>query len=82
MNDKGELFFSEPATNRIHKVGLDGKVSVFAENTSGANGMMFGPDGRLYAGATRSRQIVAYDADGQDRADRRGRARSTISRST
>ena len=65
VNDKGELFFSEPANNRIHKVGLDGKTTVFAENTSGANGMMFGPDGRLYAGATRSRQIVAYDAAGK-----------------
>ena len=65
VNDKGELFFSDPANNRIHKVGLDGKVSVFAENTSGANGMMFGPDGRLYAGATRSKQIVAYDASGK-----------------
>jgi gluconolactonase len=65
VNDKGELFFSEPGNNRIHKVGLDGKVTVFAENTSGANGMMFAPDGRLYAGATRSRQIVAYDAAGQ-----------------
>jgi gluconolactonase len=64
VNDKGELFFSDPANNRIHKVGLDGKVAVFAENTSGANGMMFGPDGRLYAGATRSKQIVAYDAAG------------------
>jgi sugar lactone lactonase YvrE/enterochelin esterase-like enzyme len=65
VNDKGEMFFSDPANNRIHKVGLDGKVSVFAENTSGANGMMFGPDGRLYAGATRSKQIVAYDASGK-----------------
>jgi sugar lactone lactonase YvrE/enterochelin esterase-like enzyme len=65
VNDKGELFFSDPANNRIHKVGLDGKVAIFAENTSGANGMMFGPDGRLYAGATRSKQIVAYDAAGQ-----------------
>jgi sugar lactone lactonase YvrE/enterochelin esterase-like enzyme len=65
VNDKGELFFSDPANNRIHKAGLDGKVSVFAENTNGANGMMFGPDGRLYAGATRSKQIVAYDAAGQ-----------------
>ena len=61
VNDKGEMFFSDPANNRIHRVGLDGTVSVFAENTNGANGMMFGPDGRLYAGATRSRQIVAYD---------------------
>ena len=65
VNEKGELFFSEPGNNRIHKVGLDGKTTVFAENTSGANGMMFGPDGRLYAGATRSRQIVAYDAAGK-----------------
>ncbi|MEO6239529.1 MAG: SMP-30/gluconolactonase/LRE family protein, partial [Vicinamibacterales bacterium] len=64
VNDKGEMFFSDPANNRIHKVALDGHVSVFAENTSGANGMMFGPDGRLYAGATRSKQIVAYDAAG------------------
>ena len=39
---------------------------MFAENTNGANGMMFGPDGRLYVGATRTKQIVAYDAVGQD----------------
>jgi sugar lactone lactonase YvrE/enterochelin esterase-like enzyme len=64
VNDKGEMFFTDPANNRIHKVALDGKVSVFAENTSGVNGMMFGPDGRLYAGATRSRQILAYDPAG------------------
>jgi len=64
VNDKGEMFFSDPANNRIHKVAVDGKVGVFAENTSGVNGMMFGPDGRLYAGATRSLQILAYDPAG------------------
>ena len=64
VNAAGEMFFSDPPNNRIHKIGHDGKVSVFAENTNGANGMMFGPDGRLYAGATRTRQIVAYDASG------------------
>ena len=41
------------------------RVTVFAENTNGANGMMFGPDGRLYTGATRSKQMVAYDAAGK-----------------
>ena len=61
----GELYFTDPPNNRIHKVGLDGKVTVFAENTNGANGMMFGPDGRLYTGATRTRQIVAYDPTGK-----------------
>ncbi len=65
VNGSGEMFFTDPPNNRIHKVGLDGKVSVFAENTNGANGMMFGPDGRLYTGATRTRQIVAYDASGR-----------------
>jgi len=59
------MFFTDPPNNRIHKIGLDGKVTVFAENTNGANGMMFGPDGRLYTGATRSKQMVAYDAAGK-----------------
>ncbi len=64
VSASGEMFFTDPPNNRINKVGLDGKASVFAENTNGANGMMFGPDGRLYAGATRTRQIVAYDVSG------------------
>ena len=64
VNAAGEMFFSDPQTNRIHKAGLDGKVTLFAEDTKGANGMMFGPDGKLYAGATRSKQIVAYDPSG------------------
>ena len=65
VNASGELFFSDPANNRIHRVAPDGTTSVFAEDTNGANGMVFGPDGRLYAGATRSRQLVAYDASGR-----------------
>jgi gluconolactonase len=65
VSPTGEMFFSDPVNSRIHKVGLDGRATVFAENTNGANGMMFGPDGRLYAGATRSRQLVAYDASGK-----------------
>ena len=64
VNGNGEMFFSDPSNNKIHKVGSDGKATLFSENTNGANGMMFGPDGRLYAGATRTKQIVAYDADG------------------
>ena len=65
VNAAGEMYFTDPANNRIHKVGLDGKVSTFAEDANGANGLMFGPDGRLYAGLTRTRQIVAYDTAGR-----------------
>lgn len=61
VNAKGELFFTDVPSGRIHKVGLDGKVSVFAED--GGKRLKFGPDGRLYVCA-KGGQIVAYDASG------------------
>ena len=66
VNTRGELFFTDIPNNRIHKVGPDGKVAVFAENTGGANGLMFGPDGRLFACANGKKAIVAYDASGKE----------------
>ncbi len=65
VNDKGEVFFTDIPNDRIHKIGLDGKVSVFAEETGKANGLMFGKDGKLYACAGGKKQIVAYTPDGQ-----------------
>ncbi len=65
VNTTGEMFFTDIPNNRIHKIGLDGKVTIFAESTGGANGLMFGPDGRLYACANGKKQIVAYGADGK-----------------
>ncbi len=64
-NAQGEVFFTDIPNNRIHKIALDGKVSLFAEDTGSANGLMFGPDGRLYACAAGKKQIVAYDAAGK-----------------
>lgn len=66
VNAKGELFFTDIPNNRIHKVGLDGNLTVFAENTGGANGLAFGPDGRLFACAAGKKGIVAYDGAGQE----------------
>jgi gluconolactonase len=65
VNASGEMFFIDTPNSRIYKTALDGTVSVFAENTNRGNGTMFGPDGRLYVGATATRQIVAYDAAGK-----------------
>lgn len=64
-NDKGEVFFTDLKKNQILKVTLDGKVGVFAENTNAANGLMFGPDGKLFACADAKQQIVAYTPDGK-----------------
>ena len=66
VNSAGEVFFSDIPNNRIHKIGLDGKVTVFKENTGGVNGLMFGPDGRLYACQNGRKRIVAYAKDGSE----------------
>ena len=65
-NAKGEVFFTDLPNSRIYKIGLDGKVAVFAENTGRANGLAFGPDGTLYACADGKKQIVAYSPDAKE----------------
>ena len=57
----GNLYFSEGGANRIHKVTPDGKVSLFVEDPCGADGMMVGPDNKLYVCAPRTLQIVTFD---------------------
>jgi len=64
VDKAGNVFFTDIRNNRIHKVGLDGKVSVFKEHTGAANGLMIGPDGRLYACQNGRKRIVAYTMDG------------------
>jgi gluconolactonase len=64
-NAKGEVFYNDIPNNKAFKVGLDGKVSLFISDTKNANGQAFGPDGRLYAVASGSSQILAYDAEGK-----------------
>ncbi len=66
VNRAGEVFFTDIPNNRIHRIGLDGKVTVFKEDTGGANGLMFGSDGRLYACQNGRKRIVAYSPDGQE----------------
>lgn len=65
-DNEGNVYFTDAPSNRIHKVGVDGKVSVFKENTGGATALMFGPDGRLYASQPARRKIVAFAPDGRE----------------
>ena len=64
-NAQGEVFFNDIPNGKAYKIGLDGKVSLFLADTKQANGQAFGPDGRLYAAATGSGQVLAYDAGGK-----------------
>jgi sugar lactone lactonase YvrE/predicted alpha/beta superfamily hydrolase len=61
VNARGEVFFTDIPNSKAYKIGLDGRLSEFMADTKRANGQAFGPDGRLYAVATGSRQILAYD---------------------
>lgn len=65
VNAQGEVFFTDIPNNRIHRIDQEGNVHVFAENTAGANGLMLGPDGWLYACRNRAKQIVRYSPEGQ-----------------
>ena len=64
-NARGEVFFSDIPASKAYKIGLDGKVSVFVEDSKKSNGQAFGPDGRLYAVATGEPRVVVYDASGK-----------------
>jgi sugar lactone lactonase YvrE/enterochelin esterase-like enzyme len=61
----GHVYFCDAGASRIYKVGSDGKVTLFKENTGGATGLMFGPDGRLYAAENARKRVVAYAPDGR-----------------
>ncbi|MBM3783446.1 MAG: gluconolactonase [Acidobacteria bacterium] len=66
VDKAGTVFFTDIPNNRIHKIDLDGRVSVFKEDSGAANGLMFGPDGRLYACQNGRKRIVAYTMDGRE----------------
>ncbi len=66
-NAKGEVFFTDVPQGIIHKIALDGTVSIFVEQKgSGINGLMFGPDGKLYGCQNGNQQIVRYDEQGNE----------------
>src|SRR6266852_5619564 len=50
--------------SHAHKIGSDGKPTLFKENTGEAMGLMFGPDNRLYAAEYGRKRVVAYGAAG------------------
>jgi len=66
VDKEGNVYFTDRPNNRIHKIDLRGKITVWKEDSGGANGMMFGPDGRLYVCQSTRRRIVAYSPDGAE----------------
>lgn len=64
-NAKGEVFFNDVGASKTYKVGPDGKPVIFLDDSKRGDGQRFGPDGRLYANASATSQVLAWDADGK-----------------
>lgn len=62
---KGNVFFSDVYNSRIYRIDPNGRPTLFADNTGGGNGTMFGPDGRLYVCQSKLNRVVAYDMNGK-----------------
>ena len=77
-NARGEVFFGDAGSNRIYRVGLDGKVAVFSDDLKSANDLCFGPDGRLYTVSTESGNVLAYTPEGRSSVVATGLAGNTL----
>ena len=62
---KGEVFYNDVGNSKTYKVGLDGKVTEFLADSQRGDGQAFGPDGRLYANAGATEQVLAWDVNGK-----------------
>lgn len=64
-NKNGEVFFANPGDDKIHRIGTDGKITVFASNTGHCNSLSFGAGGELYAASKITGKIMRYDVNGK-----------------
>lgn len=59
VDKEGNIFFTDQPNNQIRKYDIDGKLSLFMDNTSRSNGMYFDNKGNLISCADEHNQLVA-----------------------
>ena len=69
---QGRGVLRRPVANKIYRIGLDGKVSVFLADTGQANAVSVGPKGELYTVSEKTGKLMCYDAAGKGRVDAEG----------
>ncbi|HXJ41245.1 MAG TPA: alpha/beta hydrolase-fold protein, partial [Bryobacteraceae bacterium] len=67
VNKTGDVFFVDSKSNRIYRIGAEGKPTVFKQNAGGAKALRGGADGRIYAIQAAGRRIVSWGADGSEK---------------
>ena len=64
VNPQGVVFYNDVPNGQTFQVDRDGHVTVFLSDSKRADGQAFGPDGKLYANARATEQILAWDTAG------------------
>lgn len=67
MDKDGNVYFADPASNRIYKADAERRVSVFKEHAAGARALRVGADGRVYATQRAARRLVSYGPAGDEK---------------
>lgn len=65
VNSKGQVFYNDVGASKTYQVMNDGSVKEFLSDSHRGDGQAFGPDGRLYANAGATEQVLAWDLDGK-----------------
>jgi enterochelin esterase-like enzyme/sugar lactone lactonase YvrE len=63
-NAKGEVFFADPAADKVYRIGLDGKTSVFLADSGHANAVSVGPKGEVYTVSQATGKVLCYEETG------------------
>ena len=66
VDAKGNLYFTDVFRAKIYRLDEHGKPEIFVDKSFGTNGLMFGPDGRLYGCQNGKKRVVAYGSAGND----------------
>lgn len=61
VDAKGQIYFSDIPNNRIHVLSLDGRCSVFMEDSQGCNGLMVNAQGQLIACQGGAGKLISID---------------------
>jgi sugar lactone lactonase YvrE/enterochelin esterase-like enzyme len=72
-NAQGEVFFNDVGSSKTYKVSAEGKAVEWLANSKRGDGQAFGPDGKLYANAGETQQVLAWEA-----VDDSARKRATV----
>ncbi len=65
VDKKGNVYFTDQPNDRILKWAVDGKLSVFQENTGRANGLYFDKKGNLLSCSDEDNEIWSFNKNGE-----------------